>query len=126
MTPGKAGGEADGPAGGGGGGVGGGQDVADGRRRVGEESAFDGLHDDDEEVAFGGGFVAEAGLDAGIVPVGVVELELDELGFGVVVENAAEDIGGIVEGEADVADEAVVAEAVEIVPEAVAFVDFAV
>ena len=68
----------------------------------GQGAALDGLHDDDGLVVLAGHLVALAGLDGVALPVGVVDLELDELHLRVVLQDVLQGLGGVVEGEADV------------------------
>lgn len=80
--------------------------------------ALDRLHDDDRFAVFAGGFVAEAGLDRIGVPVGVVDLELDELHLRMFGQHLVQRFGRVVHREAEVLDQALFLLLMDKVPDA--------
>ena len=72
---------------------------------LGQRAALDGLHDPDLLAVLDADVIVGLGLDEGIVPVGIVELQLDELHFGVLPEDLFQQDGIVVVGEADVLDQ---------------------
>ena len=73
-------------------------------RQVHEVAALDGLHDDDGLIEFAADLIALAALHRGIIVVDVVELDLHDLNFGILGQNALEHLGAVVERDADVAN----------------------
>jgi len=71
-------------------------------RQGSEVAALDGFHHDDGLLMLDGDFVAFARTDAGVVPVDVVDLQLDEIELGMRGEHLVEQLGRIVERHADV------------------------
>ena len=105
----------------GGGGVGvirhaGVEDLAHGGGRLGEQAALDGFHDDDGQACLVGDLHARALLEEGALPIGVVHLELDELGLGVLLDEAAQLLGRAMGGESDVLGQAALLDALHELP----------
>ena len=74
--------------------------------QIDENAALDRLHDDNGFVVPDAHVVAGAALNGVIVVIGVVELNLHDLDFGIRRQDLVEHVGGIVERESDVADPA--------------------
>lgn len=87
-------------------------------RRVGQTSTLDGLHDHDGAVVRSGNLIVGTRGDGGVLPVGIVDLQLDELGFRVTGEQLVEQLGTAVEREANMAHQAITLELAHVVPEA--------
>ena len=73
--------------------------------RVCQQAALAGLHDRDVFTVPSGHFVYAAGFDLGVLPVGIVELELYEIDLGMVGEDPVQNCRGVVEGEAEMPDQ---------------------
>ena len=81
------------------------QNLCDPRTRIGKSPAFDGFHDHDLHPVFLCGFIAFFRIDVGIVPVGVVDLKLDEIRFRMFSEQIIQHLRRGVKGETDIADQ---------------------
>ena len=102
----QAGGEPDGPGGQGGGGIIAAEEPGHLGGGIGQLAPLHRLHDHHLLAVAHRGLVAQAGLDAGALPVQIVELELDKLHLGVFGEHPVQHLGAVVEGKAQVADAA--------------------
>ena len=69
-----------------------------------ERAALDRLHDDDRLAVADAGFVDALGIHGDVAVVQIVELDLDDLDLRVGGQDLVQDLGGVVEGQADVAD----------------------
>ena len=78
----------------------------DGFGHLGQRAALDRLHDNDRLAVLDGGLIALAGLHAFAVPVQIVQLQLHELHLRVFGQHAVQQLGVVVEREADVPHQA--------------------
>ena len=62
------------------------EDRLDGFRRIGQGAALDRLHDNDRLAVFPADFQAFPGSDIRVLPVGVIDLQLDEFNIRVLVQ----------------------------------------
>ena len=85
--------------------------------RVGQRSALDGLHHREGHAMCRGDLVVGPGLDAGLLHVGIVDLQLDEVDVGVFGEQALQALRTSVEREAPPTDDALLLEAANPVPQ---------
>ena len=83
-----------------------------------QQAALDRLHDDNRLVVLAGHLVAPAGLDVVVLPVRVVDLQLDELHLRVLGKQLVQHVGLVVEGEAHVLEQALLLHLQGVVPNA--------
>ena len=73
---------------------------------LGQGAALDGLHDHHRHAVLLGHLIAEAGLDRGVLPVEVVDLQLDKVQARLGGEDLVQEGGAVMEGEAHLLDDA--------------------
>ena len=69
-----------------------------------QSAALDRLHDDDGLAVLHAGLIDPAGVHRVVLVIQIVELDLDELDLRIGRQDAVQNLRGVVEGEADVAD----------------------
>ena len=99
------------------------QDRCDGLGRVGQHAALDGLHDHDGLPVPAGHLIVRPARHAGVLPVGIVELQLDEVHLGVRRQNLVEKLWVGMERETVVLDQALLLELRREVPDVIPVID---
>ena len=77
------------------------EDLFDLRRHFCQSTAFDRFHDGDIHTVFAGYFIALSGLNALALPVGIVDLQLNEFSFRMLGQDLVKHFGTVMEREAD-------------------------
>ena len=94
----------------------------DGIDRISQDTAFDRFHDNDRFAVLFADLIVSAGLHAGILPVSVVDLQLDEFRVRMLFEQFHQQFGISMEGEAVMPDQTFFLQLLYIIPDAVFFI----
>ena len=73
-------------------------------RKICQGAAFDRFHDNDGLSVFAADLIAFPGFHLGVLIVQIVELNLNHLNLGIFRQNLIQNLGGVVEGNAQMAD----------------------
>ena len=73
-------------------------------RQIHQRAALHRLHNDDGLAVLAADLIALPGLHGGILVIDIVELNLDDLDLGILGENLIQNLGLVVEGNAEMAD----------------------
>ena len=98
------------------------EDLLDSRDRIGEDAALDRLHYNDRLAVFLADLIVQAGIDARVLPVGIVDLQLDEFHIRMLLQQFLKELGIGMEGEAVMTDQALCLELLYEIPEMVIIV----